>query len=1338
MAEADSPRDLRLGFVEMLGRLEQLMRAKGEIFRAQAYKKAQEELLGGTTPITDAKQLEGLPGIGATMLKKFEEYSKTGELKALMKPEDQAWLNLTGVHGIGPKKAKQLIADGITTIPELRKAAAENPALLSSKQRTGLARYEDLQERIPREEIGRFEVRISEAWNKVIPESDTEAKMMIVGSYRRGAADSGDIDVIITSGADDTGVHKRLVKELQNSGIITDVLSTGKTKTLAIGKLPDSDKHRRIDIMYSPPDEYSFAVLYFTGSRSFNIAMRNRALAMGYSLSEHGFIDTATKGKIEEPMKTEADIFKFLGMKFKEPIERTGVLAVQAAEGAAPVKRDTVKAKKEAKKKSVTVRRTAAAAAPAAAAPASVKQQTVKSVKDTPKPPKKLKKKVRIVESAEEARKLAKLPPPPPQNTPESATPEKKDKTPTPAPKEATPEQLPPPPIMLSTSPDEPPQPLLLASPSTPSPDVRVPEFVKSWDDRELERRFKHVGIPAAKVTKDNRRTLEQQYTKVLTQKFLEDQEKAEEEFQPELTVGQAVRMQSPREDQQQPERKDEPPTALPPSPIPLASPTPEAAPKEPTPKEPTPKEPTPKEPTPKEPTPKESVAPVAAATATPVKTKATVRKTVQKSKKPTMKQNLAKFAAEGVKALESMDQKALEMMHRKANKAYRQGDAIMTDTAFDELDEYLKEKFPTSKVFEVVGAKTKRVEVPLPYTLFSMNKIKPGQGKLEAWKKKYQGPYVTSAKLDGASALYIVQPGGAKLLTHGEVRKGDTSQKGGDVSHLVAQMGMATNTQFMLPDQRQVVLGPSETLMIRGEIVLDRKTFAEKYSDTYANPRNMVAGLINALDVAKHGDRQKDLKFVAFEVIEPQGLKPSAQLKLLQPYAKQLGIEVVEHSQVATPAELTEELLSKEFVRYREEHPYECDGVIVVDDKVYPRKNQNPEHAIAFKMIVEDQKAEATIRDISWRVSKDGYIKPTVHIHPVKVPGATIRKVTGHDARTIQTKKLGPGAKVVILRRGDVIPHVEQVKTPATAAAMKEAWWQGPYEWSKSGVDIRLPAEAMLDEQWNTEMRFANVKKFFDTIKVKGLGEKALRKLFDEGYDTVEKIASATPQVLTRIDGFQATTARNIVQGIHSALDAATPLQLMVGSNIFGRGTGRDILAKVLKKFPNILRFESENNWEMFQKLERGIATIKGISEERALQIVAALPKFRRFIEPLRPKLGMLSFYLKTEKALADEKLGAANAADAAAPGAQAMPQIPNHPLAGKEVVTTGIKVNLVEPHLAKVGATLGSGVKAATAVVVVNDDPLYSSGKTEKAKKLNIPMMTVEEFKNKYFAES
>ena len=70
-----------------------------------------------------------------------------------------------------------------------------------------------------------------------------------------------------------------------------------------------------------------------------------------------------------------------------------------------------------------------------------------------------------------------------------------------------------------------------------------------------------------------------------------------------------------------------------------------------------------------------------------------------------------------------------------------------------------------------------------------------------------------------------------------------------------------------------------------------------------------------------------------------------------------------------------------------------------------------------------------------------------------------------------------------------------------------------------------------------------------------------------------------------------------------------------------------------------------------------------------------------------------------------------------------------------GKEVVTTGIKVDLVEPLLETVGATIGNGVKAETAVVVVRDDPTYSSGKTKKAEKLNIPMMTIDEFTSKYF---
>lgn len=691
---------------------------------------------------------------------------------------------------------------------------------------------------------------------------------------------------------------------------------------------------------------------------------------------------------------------------------------------------------------------------------------------------------------------------------------------------------------------------------------------------------------------------------------------------------------------------------------------------------------------------------------------KPVTKKTIQKAKRPTMKANLANYSLQGSAALLQMDRKALEMMYRKANKTYREGAPIMTDTAFDILEDHIKERFPDSNVLKMVGAKTKRVEVPLPYTLFSMNKVKPGQGKLDAWKAKYRGPYVISAKLDGASALYVLKKDGAGLYTHGEVRKGDTSQKGGDVSHLVPLIGMATQLPPSLP----------ETIMVRGEVILNRHLFESKYSDNYANPRNLASGLLNAMDTTKHGDRQQDLEFVAFEVIEPKGLTPTEQFAFLQQHQSQLGpgLKVVWHEQIAKPEELTEERLSKVFQWLRDEHDYECDGVIVVDDRVYPRKNQNPDHALAFKMTLADQKVEATVRTISWNVSKDGYIKPTVHVHPVKVPGATISKATGHDARALQRKKIGPGAKIELLRRGDVIPHVERVITPATDEAMQEGWWEGPYEWD--GANIRLTAEAKKDDQWNTEVRLTNMQRFFKMIKAKGLGDKVVAKLFEEGYDTIPKVAGATPQELTRIDGIQATSAKKIVESVKKALAEAPLIKLVVGSNIFGRGTGHTIMGDALKLYPHLLHFAPSDPADV-RRLEAGLAGIKGISPARAQQIIAALPEFRHFMEHVRPDL---VDPWPTAKALAPPDPAAAKGPS---------PVLKGHPLAGREVVTTGIKHNLIEPHLDRAGAKLGKRVTKDTAAVVVRDDPLYESGKTKDAAKHNVPTMTVEQFLGKFF---
>lgn len=1287
-----SPKDLKPGFIKLLGRLEQLMRAKGEPFRANAYKKAQEELLGSTTPISSADQLKHRPGIGATMMKKFEEYARTGKLGALDKPEDQALLDLTAVHGIGPKKAQQLIQQGITTIGQLRTAAASDPKLLNSKQRAALAVHEDLQERIPRAEIEAFEKRLVEVWDTVVPAGQPGDKMMIVGSYRRGAADSGDIDVIITSGKDDPTLHKRFVEALKKANMFTAILSTGKTKTLAIAKMAPESLHRRVDIMYSNPTEFPFAVLYFTGSRSFNVAMRNRALGLGYSLSEHGLIETATKNKVTQPMQSEEDIFKFLGMRFKEPHERTGVLAVEATEGAAPVRRQLIKTKKAAASKRGEMKKAAAprplelpapevkipaapeltpvappttpqgitassALIPPLADPPETPASSTPASKKT-KTPKKKTIRLNIVPSPSEPyrptpkprkprppKTIVPIPRPRPQHTFRKRTPPKPTPRPVPRPrptKKVSPKQV----MTVRTSPSERPltsTPIMIAStpelPSVPieltSPEVvntlaanKIPDFVKQASHSELSERLEAMGSPTPQVTPKNRKKQESEYSEMLAS-----------------TLAQKLDTSGPQSLKLTP--------------------------------------------------------------------KSITKKTVQQAKRPTMKANLANYSLQGSAALLQMDRKALEMLYRKANKTYREGAPIMTDTAFDILEDHIRERFPDSNVLQVVGAKTKRVEVPLPYTLFSMNKVKPGQGKLDAWKSKYRGPYVISAKLDGASALYVLQKDSAGLYTHGEVRKGDTSQKGGDASHLVPLIGMATKLPPSLP----------ETIMVRGEVILNRHLFESKYSENYANPRNLSSGLLNAMDTTKHGDRQQDLEFVAFEVIEPKGLTPSEQFAFLKKHQSQLGpgLKVVWHEQIAKPEELTEERLSDVFQWLRDEHDYECDGVIVVDDKVYPRKNQNPDHALAFKMTLADQKVEATVRTISWNVSKDGYIKPTVHVHPVKVPGATISKATGHDARALQRKRIGPGAKIELLRRGDVIPHVERVVTPATDEAMQEGWWDGPYEWD--GANIRLPAEAKKDDQWNTEVRLTNMQRFFKMIKAKGLGDKVVAKLFEEGYDTIPKVAGATPQELTRIDGIQATSAKKIVESVKKALAEAPLIKLVVGSNIFGRGTGHTIMGDALNLYPHLLHFASDEPADV-RRLEAGLAGLKGISAGRAQQIIAAIPEFRHFMKHVRPELVEP---WSTEKALAP--------LDPATAAKKASPVLKGHSLAGREVVTTGIKTNLIEPHLDRAGAKLGNRVTKDTAVVVVRDDPLYESSKTKDAAKHNVSMMTVEQFLNKFF---
>jgi DNA polymerase beta len=261
--------------------------------------------------VADLKAV-GVTGIGKSIAQKISDIADNGSLAISTDTKNnvKAYDALTKVHGIGQAKAMELIELGILTIDDLR----GRMDLLNDVQRIGLQFYDDLEKRIPRKEMLRHEKVLHESCAKYFAADDCA----LAGSFRRGAVSSGDIDVLVTG---DLKNFKRLINDLKKFKYLTHILALGDKKCMAIVKLPRFRTYRRLDILLTPPEEYPFALLYFTGSMEFNVAVRQRALDRGYSINEHGI--TALNGKrVKERLRTEADILAFLGIRYIVPTKR--------------------------------------------------------------------------------------------------------------------------------------------------------------------------------------------------------------------------------------------------------------------------------------------------------------------------------------------------------------------------------------------------------------------------------------------------------------------------------------------------------------------------------------------------------------------------------------------------------------------------------------------------------------------------------------------------------------------------------------------------------------------------------------------------------------------------------------------------------------------------------------------------------------------------------------------------------------------------------------------------------------------------------------------------------
>jgi len=640
------------------------------------------------------------------------------------------------------------------------------------------------------------------------------------------------------------------------------------------------------------------------------------------------------------------------------------------------------------------------------------------------------------------------------------------------------------------------------------------------------------------------------------------------------------------------------------------------------------------------------------------------MKNTSKKVKKTSAKTNIQTFVSSGIHVLESLTEKELGAMIKASDKAFHgDGKPLMEDNAYDIMREFVEKKYPNSSALKEVGATIVKNKATLPYEMWSMDKIKPDSGILESWKAKYTGPYVISCKLDGVSGLYTTEGEEPKLYTRGDGKVGQ------DISHMIPYLQLPST------------IG----LVMRGEFIIKRSVFDTKYKSTFANPRNLVAGIVNkkTKDAKKYGD----LDFVAYEIIKhpdytTEQLKPSLQMTLMD----QMNVHCVQN-RILSSDELTNPILSDILVQWRTEYSYEIDGIIVCDDAVYSRTTGNPKHAFAFKMVLSDQVAEAHVVDVLWSASKDGYLKPRVQIVPVVLGGVTITYATGFNAAFIEKNRIGVGAVIMLVRSGDVIPYIKSVTTPAQQAKMPEV----EYVYNDTGVDIMLE-----DKTSDSSVLEKIITLFFQGIKVDGMGAGNVKKMIASGYNSICKIAHMTKEQLLGIEGFKEKMAEKIHNGIQDKLQSVSLVTLAAVSNTMGRGFSEKKIRMIHDAHPDVFTNKSVQDVGTLSK-------VKGIEQKTAQLFVDNIPNFLAFLDECKLTHKLQSKHEKVE--------------------------IREHVLNGKTIVMTGFRDKDLEEKLKLIGVKLGSNVSKNTHLVLVKSLD-NSSSKVEEAKKLGIEIMEADKF--------
>ncbi len=634
-----------------------------------------------------------------------------------------------------------------------------------------------------------------------------------------------------------------------------------------------------------------------------------------------------------------------------------------------------------------------------------------------------------------------------------------------------------------------------------------------------------------------------------------------------------------------------------------------------------------------------------------------------------------------------------------EAAKAYYAEDReIMSNYEYDKLyDELtaLEEETgtvmagsPTISVgYEAVDELPKeRHESPM----LSLGKTKSRE-ELKDWLGAQKG--LLSWKLDGLTIVLTYRDGRLfKAVTRGNGEIGEV---------ITGNARVFVNVPLAIPYQGELVL--------RGEAVITYEDFRkinEQIEDAdarYKNPRNLCSGSVRQLN--NEITAQRNVRFFAFALVRADGVDFQNSRKEQFIFLKKQGFEVVEYQEVDAQSILS---AVEDYESRVAEYDVPSDGLVLIyDDIAYGqslgRTAKFPRDSIAFKWA--DETAETTLQEIEWSASRTGLINPVAIFDPVELEGTTVSRASVHNVSIVKALKLGIGDRITVYKANMIIPQIAENLTGSDTLEI-------PHTCPVCGGETRI--EQVNDVQslycTNPDCDAKKVKSFTlfvsrDALNIDGLSEATLEKFLGRGYlHTFADLFHLEQyrEEIVEMEGFGEKSYQNLADSIEKSRKTTLPRV------IYGLGIANIGLANAKM----ICREYHDDLERMMQADVEELSLIDGIGE-----VIAGTFHDYWQSEKNRENMKKLLEELEIEQIEVDESALT---------------------LKGMVFVVTGSLMHfdsrsaLKELIESKGGKVTGSVTGKTTCLI--NNDSASGSSKNKKAKELEVPIVTEEEFMKQY----